>query len=58
MGPRGAAIAAELLGVQHVIPIHYGTFPILTGTPDQFVPSWPREGCPGSRSTRLNLATR
>ena len=35
MGPRGAAIAAELLGVQHIIPIHYGTFPILTGTPDQ-----------------------
>jgi L-ascorbate metabolism protein UlaG (beta-lactamase superfamily) len=35
MGPRGAAIAAELLGVQHIIPVHYGTFPILTGTPDQ-----------------------
>ena len=35
MGPRGAAIAAELLGVQHIIPIHYGTFPNLTGTPDQ-----------------------
>jgi L-ascorbate metabolism protein UlaG (beta-lactamase superfamily) len=35
MGPRGAAIAAELLGVQHIIPIHYGTFPILAGTPDQ-----------------------
>ena len=35
MGPKGAAMAAELLGVRHVIPIHYGTFPILTGTPDQ-----------------------
>ena len=21
--------------MQHIIPIHYGTFPILTGTPDQ-----------------------
>jgi len=33
MGPREAALAVELLGVKHVIPMHYGTFPILTGTP-------------------------
>jgi L-ascorbate metabolism protein UlaG (beta-lactamase superfamily) len=35
MDPVGAALAVELLGVEHVLPIHYGTFPILTGTPDQ-----------------------
>ena len=35
MGPREAALATELLGVRHVIPIHYGTFPVLAGTPDQ-----------------------
>ena len=35
MGPAGAARAAALLGVRAVVPIHYGTFPILTGTPDQ-----------------------
>jgi L-ascorbate metabolism protein UlaG (beta-lactamase superfamily) len=35
MGPRGAALAAGYLGVQHVIPVHYGTFPVLTGTPDE-----------------------
>jgi L-ascorbate metabolism protein UlaG (beta-lactamase superfamily) len=35
MGPRGAAKAVELLGVKHVIPVHYGTFPILAGTPDE-----------------------
>ena len=35
MGPREAALAVELLGVEHVVPIHYGTFPILAGTPDQ-----------------------
>ena len=35
MGPREAALAVELLGVRHVIPIHYGTFPLLDGTPDQ-----------------------
>jgi len=35
MGPREAALAVELLGVKHVVPIHYGTFPILAGTPDE-----------------------
>lgn len=33
MGPREAAIAVRLLGVKHVIPMHYATFPVLTGTP-------------------------
>jgi L-ascorbate metabolism protein UlaG (beta-lactamase superfamily) len=33
MGPRGAAKAAHLLGVQVVLPSHYGTFPVLRGTP-------------------------
>jgi L-ascorbate metabolism protein UlaG (beta-lactamase superfamily) len=28
-------MAVEMLGVKHVVPIHYGTFPILAGTPDQ-----------------------
>jgi L-ascorbate metabolism protein UlaG (beta-lactamase superfamily) len=35
MDPVGAAHAVELLGVNDVAPIHYGTFPILAGTPDQ-----------------------
>jgi L-ascorbate metabolism protein UlaG (beta-lactamase superfamily) len=35
MGPREAALAVELLGVREVLPIHYGTFPVLAGTPDQ-----------------------
>ena len=34
MDPAGAAIATELLGVKHVLPMHYGTFPILAGAPD------------------------
>jgi L-ascorbate metabolism protein UlaG (beta-lactamase superfamily) len=33
MGPRDAAMAIRLLGVKHVIPMHYATFPLLTGTP-------------------------
>jgi L-ascorbate metabolism protein UlaG (beta-lactamase superfamily) len=35
MGPREAAVALELLGVPRCVPCHYGTFPILTGTPDE-----------------------
>lgn len=34
MDPREAAKAVELLGATDVVPMHYGTFPILTGTPD------------------------
>jgi L-ascorbate metabolism protein UlaG (beta-lactamase superfamily) len=33
MGPEEAAKACELLGVTQVVPMHYGTFPALTGTP-------------------------
>ena len=32
MGPEDAAIAAEWLGVKAIVPMHYGTFPELTGT--------------------------
>jgi L-ascorbate metabolism protein UlaG (beta-lactamase superfamily) len=35
MGPREAAYATRFLGVKHVIPMHYATFPFLTGTPEQ-----------------------
>jgi L-ascorbate metabolism protein UlaG (beta-lactamase superfamily) len=34
MDPVAAAKAAELLGVRTVVPMHYGTFPILTGRPE------------------------
>lgn len=34
MDPKAAAVACELLGVSHVIGGHWGTFPILSGTPD------------------------
>ena len=33
MGPEQAAKAVEFLGVKQVVPMHYGTFPALTGTP-------------------------
>ena len=33
MGPQEAAVALELLGSPRCVPCHYGTFPLLTGTP-------------------------
>jgi L-ascorbate metabolism protein UlaG (beta-lactamase superfamily) len=35
MDPTQAAYAAEMLDVATVVPIHFGTFPVLTGRPDQ-----------------------
>ena len=34
MGPREAAVALELLGVARCVPCHWGTFGLLTGTPE------------------------
>jgi L-ascorbate metabolism protein UlaG (beta-lactamase superfamily) len=35
MGPRDAGLALEMIGASTVIPVHYGTFPALAGTPEQ-----------------------
>ena len=35
MSPREAALAAKMLDVRKVIPLHFGTFPPLTGRPEQ-----------------------
>ena len=42
MGPRQAAAALELLGCRTCVPVHWGTFPLLAGTPEQL-----REHAPG-----------
>jgi len=47
MGPLEAAYACRLLGAKQVIPIHYATFPALTGTPEAFQ----------SELDKLNLST-
>src|SRR5437773_9655225 len=36
MGPARAAEAVKLVKPREVIPMHYGTFPVLTGTPEAF----------------------
>jgi L-ascorbate metabolism protein UlaG (beta-lactamase superfamily) len=42
MGPKEAAVALELLGVKRCVPCHWGTFPLLRGTPAEL-----RELAPG-----------
>jgi L-ascorbate metabolism protein UlaG (beta-lactamase superfamily) len=42
MDPREAAVACELLGARRIVPSHYGTFPLLAGTPDEL-----RQQAPG-----------
>ncbi len=51
MGPREVAKAIELLGVKSVVPMHFGTFPLLTGTPEKL-----REAAAHLDVTLLELA--
>lgn len=45
MAPREAAWAAAKLGVKWVVPMHYGTFPPLTGTPEALRAELKARGC-------------
>lgn len=36
MGPKEAALSCELINAEIALPIHYGTFPVLTGKPEDF----------------------
>ena len=38
MGPKEAALAAHLLGVKTILPIHFGTIPQLKRTPEELAP--------------------
>lgn len=44
MDPKAAAVACRLLNVKAAIPSHYGTFPLLTGTPEQFKAALGQQG--------------
>lgn len=45
MGPREAAWAAHKVGAKWVVPMHYGTFPALTGTPEALRAELKSRGC-------------
>ena len=49
MGPKEAAFAIKFLGVKHVIPMHYATFPALTGTAEAL-----REECKGIEGLQIH----
>jgi L-ascorbate metabolism protein UlaG (beta-lactamase superfamily) len=44
MGPVEAAVATELLKPRTVIPMHYGTFPVLEPSPQRFAEELRRRG--------------
>ena len=44
MDPQGAAEAAKLVGATTLVPMHYGTFPVLTGTPADLEKAIKKEG--------------
>jgi L-ascorbate metabolism protein UlaG (beta-lactamase superfamily) len=46
MDPNGAAVAAKLLKVKTVIPMHFGTFPALAGTPEELKKAIAKEKAP------------
>ncbi len=46
MDPYQAAKAVEMLKPRIAIPMHYGTFPMLTGTPDEFKRRVEEKGLP------------
>jgi len=48
MGPREAALAVQMLAPRTVIGMHYGTFPVLTGTPAEL-----RKHLPGKLRPRV-----
>lgn len=44
MGPAGAALAVQMVRPDIVIPMHFGTFPVLTGTPEDFAKALKAKG--------------
>lgn len=52
MDPVRAALAVEWVNPKHVVPTHYGTFPILAGTPAQFKAALDKRGL-GSRMVEM-----
>ena len=51
MDPKEAALATNLIHPKFAIPLHYGTFPQLKGTPEEY------EAALGQRSTKVSVMT-
>lgn len=48
MGPSDALVAAEWIQARHVVPIHYGTFPLIQQDGGCFIESLSRKGISGT----------
>ena len=59
MGPREAAYACNLLKPKTVIPMHFGTFPVLTGRPSEDDPGANvlRDFCCRTGSQRISTSS-
>jgi len=44
MDPVRAALAVQMVNPKHVVPMHFGTYPILAGTPAQFKAALAKRG--------------
>ena len=47
MDPQRAALAVQFVKPDHVIPMHFGTFKLLAGTPDEFRAALKKRGLDG-----------
>jgi L-ascorbate metabolism protein UlaG (beta-lactamase superfamily) len=54
MGPREAAYACQMIRPRYAIPEHYGTFPVLAQSADEFV-SWAKQYAPATAVSVLEL---
>jgi len=54
MDPQDAAKAARDTGARSVVPMHYGTFPVLTGTPDELAKAL-KKSAPRSKLVQLEI---
>ncbi len=56
MGPDRAAEAAKLVRARQVVPMHFGTFPVLTGTADAFGKALKKAGV-GAKLTEMKVGS-
>jgi L-ascorbate metabolism protein UlaG (beta-lactamase superfamily) len=54
MDPQDAALAARDTGAKTVVPMHFGTFPVLTGTTQEFAQAL-KKSAPRGRMTEMKI---
>jgi L-ascorbate metabolism protein UlaG (beta-lactamase superfamily) len=57
MGPAAAAHAVKLVKPRYVVPMHFGTFPVLAGTVDQLKAAMKKKGAGATKLLPLAIGT-